>query len=83
MKQTQSAVRTLIQQAIEDYVKFAGERKIRWMESQVIQIKDGRVILYGANLFEGPIVEYQGSLGTWQSAMTSTLKLRGDLRKQK
>ena len=80
MMSVQQTVRTVIQQGIENYVAQAGERKIHWMESCVEQVKDARVILYGSNSLEGPTVEYHGPLGNWQSSMTSTLKLRGELR---
>ena len=76
----QNTVRAVIQQGIENYAAQAGDRKIRWRESVVEFVQDARVILYGSNSFEGPIVEYHGPLGDWQSSMTSTLKLRGELR---
>lgn len=76
----QDTVRMVMQQAIENYARLAGERKIRWRESVVEFVQDARVILYGSNSFEGPMVEYHGPLGDWQSSMTSTLKLRGKLQ---
>jgi hypothetical protein len=79
---TQETVKAALLKGIEQHATLAGERKIRWMESQVLNLDAGRIILYGANIFEGPMIEYHGHLGDWRSAMTSTLRLRGELRQE-
>jgi len=73
----QAMVKTALLQAIDDYVELTGEHTIPWMESMVFNLQAGRVTLYGQNIFEGSLIEYQGKFGAWWCPMTRTLKLRG------
>lgn len=78
----QETVKEVMWQGIEEYQVRTEERRIPAMESMVIHLKQGRVILYGKNMFEGPIVEYRGPLGSWRCPMTSTFKLKGEPKQE-
>lgn len=75
-------VKTALLQAIDGYVELAGEHAIPWMESMVFNLQAGRVTLYGQNICEGPLIEYQGKFGEWWCPMTRTLKLKGEPRQR-
>lgn len=78
----QETVKEVMWKGIKEYQAFTEERRIPAMESMVINLAQGRVILYGKNLLEGPVIEYRGSLGSWRCPMTSTLKLKGEPRRE-
>lgn len=78
----QESVREVMWQGIDQYRACTEERRIPAMESMVLNLATGRVILYGKNIFEGPIIEYHGPHGDWQCAMTATLKLKGEPYRQ-
>lgn len=71
-------VKEMMWKGIGEYQALTEERRIPAMESIVINLAAGRVILYGKNVFEGPVVEYHGSLGDWRCPMTSTMNLKSE-----
>ena len=65
-------------EGIEKYVALSQERKLTNETSYVSRLQEGEFVqLYGKNMFEGPVVEYEGPLGYWRCHMTRTLRLKG------
>lgn len=72
------AIKDVMIEGIEQYVKLSGGRAIPDMESCVLNLECGRLSLYGRNVFEGPVIEYSGCYGNWRCSMTAGFQLKGE-----
>ncbi len=71
-------VKEVMLQAIEEYVRLTGERKVHYEDAYVVNLAEHRVIFYGTNAFEKPVAEYSGPHGYWRCWTTTTLRLKGE-----